>query len=284
MHRRLASFSWIPWVLCVGACLSAAPAAAESGRALHLRGSTTLLQVAQRVAEAFLDERPGVSVSVSGGGSHRGYKALLDGTADIALTSGPPTAEIRKRAERRQVQWRSTPLGYEAVVALVHSDNPILSLTAAEMQGVFSGRIRNWRELGGADLAIELLRGPPSGGLAELWRVRVLGEDASYDPRARIVDVGKQVEQVAANPAAIGVVGLAGVGAGVRALAIDGVAASPETVRDGSYPVRGELALVTLGEPKGLAAELIRYFADPAKGLRLLSSIHAIPLTGETQP
>jgi phosphate transport system substrate-binding protein len=266
-------------VLLAGALLALSFGIAAEGphQALQLRGSTTLLPMAQRVAEAYMAGPSGGAVSVSGGGSYRGYKAILDGTADIGLVSGPPTPELRKLAANRKIEWVSTLVGYEAVVAVVHPSNPLTSLHLTQLQAIFSGRVRNWRELGLDDAPIEVLRGPPTAGLTELWRERVLGEEASFDPRARVVDAAGMLEQVAANPAAIGTLGLASVGGGVKPLAIDGVTASRETIRDGSYPVRGELALVTGPQPSPAAREFIQYFVDPRTGMPFIDLIHAVP-------
>lgn len=249
----------------------------EPQSALQLRGSTTLLPMAQRVAEAYMAEHPGVAITVSGGGSYRGYKAILDGTADIGLTSGPPTPELQKLAAKRSLEWAATAVGQEAVVAIVHPSNPLASLTLLQLQGVFSGQIRNWKELGWDDRPIEVFRGPPTGGLTELWRTKVMGDDLSFDPRAKVLDAAKIVERVAEAPAAIGVAGLGRVREGIKPLAIDGVAASRESILDGSYPVRGELTLVTGAKPSQPASDFIRYFVDPKQGLQFIDLIHAVP-------
>lgn len=267
----------VPVVALLSLAARGAMAADGAQQSIQLRGSTTLLPMAQRVAEQYMAEHPGVAVSVSGGGSYRGYKATLDGTADIGLTSGPPTPELQKLATKGKMEWSATAVGQEAVVAIVHPSNPLASLSLIQLQGVFSGQIRNWKELGWEDRPIEVFRGPPTGGLTELWRTKVMGDELSFDPRAKVLDAAKIVDRVADAPAAIGVAGLGRVREGIKPLAVDGVAASRESILDGSYPVRGELTLVTGAKPSQLASDFIRHFVDPKQGLQFIDLIHAVP-------
>jgi phosphate transport system substrate-binding protein len=171
--------------------------------ALQLTGSTTLLPRMQRIAEAYM-ETHAVRIVVNGGcGTARGYKALLDGTTDIAMASGTAPDDLAAAAAARGLPFRATVVRRDAIVPLVHASNPVDALTLLQLRNVFTGRIADWARLGGPRAPIEVLVGPPTGGVSTSWRQRLLGADDTCTPLARVLGTADRLARMAARPFAI---------------------------------------------------------------------------------
>lgn len=227
--------------------------------ALQLTGSTTLLPRMRRVAEAFMETHAIRVVINDGCGTARGYKALLDGTTDIAMASGTVPDELAAAAVARGVAFRATVVTQDAILPLVHASNPLATLSLLQLRNVFTGRIANWRYLGGADAPIEVLVGPPTGGVSSSWRKRILGDDDTFTPLARVLGTDDRLARMAARPFAITYVPHVAVPARhVKAVRVDGIAADAAPL---DYPLRAPLMLVTLGAPALAAVRFIAYAA-----------------------
>ena len=235
--------------------------------ALQLTGSATLLPHMQRIAEAYMASHRERIVINGGCGSMRGYKALLDGTTDIAMASGVAPRDLVAAAATRGHMFHDTLIARDAILPLVHASNPIETLTRRQLRDVFTGRIADWRHFGGPDGAIEVLLGPPAGGVSSSWRAEIFGDDDTYSPLARVMPARERVARVAAHPFAITYVAqMATASPMLKALRVDGVAAGPAsgtTARQipDAYPLRAPMLLVTLGAPAPAAARFIAYAA-----------------------
>lgn len=261
---RVRSAGCVALALCVAAS-GAASAAQPTPAALHLRGSTTFLPLAQQIGEAYLRDYPGALVTMAGSGSVRAYKALLDGSAELALVDGPPPVEMAREAARRGVVFQTSTLAYSAMVAVVHPDNPVRSLTVDQLKYIFSGRIADWKMVGGKSGPIQVVIGTPTSGLTQAWHANLLGDDLLFSSRA-IVALGRDKgARVAASPQAISFMvpgELARPGnQGLRVLQVNGVAATPETVRDARYPLRTAVSVVTRSTPGPAERQFIAYFS-----------------------
>lgn len=215
----------------------------------------------QRAAEAFMDTHA-VRVVINGGcGTARGYKALLDGTADIAMASGTVPDDLAAAAAARRLGLRDTIVTQDAILPVVHASNPLASLSLLQLRNIFTGRIANWRTLGGPDAAIEVLLGPPSGGVSGSWRKRLLGDEDTYTPLARVLGADERLARLAAHPYAITYIPQTAKRLRqLKILRVDGFAAGP------AYPLRAPMMLVTLGAPTPAAAQFIAYAAREAAG------------------
>lgn len=240
-----------------------APAAArlERAPALQLSGSTTLLASIQRAAEAYMRTHAARIVVNGGVGTARGYKALLDGATDVAMASGAAPDELAAGAAARGLSFRETVVARDAILALLHPSNPVEVLTLAELRAIYTGRIANWRALGGPDAAIEVLVGPPTGGVTSSWRASIVGDDATFTPRARVLGAGERAARLAAHPAAIGY--LPAMALPARGLKIPRIARGAGD-RTAPEPAQAPLMLVTLGAPSALAARFIAHAATRA--------------------
>ncbi len=249
-------------------CL-AAETDAKSLQPVQLRGSTTLLPIAQQVGENYMREHPGASIVISGGGTARGYKALLDGTADIAMASSTVPEEIATEIARRNIKFVSVTVGYDALVTVVHPTNPVNNLRLDQVKNIFTGRIKNWKEVGGKNAPIQVLVGPPSGGVTETWKQIVLGSDDTYTPAGIVLSSKERVEKIIANPNAITFLTYGTIKTSLKLLSLDGVHVTAETILDGRYHLRVPLMLATTDKPSASATNFIEYFSTPQKNLPL---------------
>lgn len=254
-------------------CLCQAVLAGE--KAVHLRGTETLVPMAQYMAETYMRDHPGATVVVMGGGTFRGYKSLLDGTADIAMVSSGMQENVSNLFTKDSPKLVKTIVGYTAIVPVVHPGNPLQNVSMEQLRDVFSGRIKNWKELGGKDAAIVTLMGPPTDGLTATWRERVLGEFHSFSPKGVVTDTEDRIRQVARDSHAITFVSYGDLNAQVKPLSIDSQSPSADKVRDGSYPLSAPLVLVSTAAAAPQTQLFLNYFSAPNKRLRLQGIVTA---------
>ena len=118
---------------------------------INMDGSTTVLPIAQKVAEAYMKEHPDVNISVSGGGSGNGIKAIIDGTTDIANSSRFIKDEEVKLAVEKGAYPVPFAVAYDCIVPVVHPSNSVENLTLEQLKAIYMGKINNWKEVGGPD-------------------------------------------------------------------------------------------------------------------------------------
>ena len=142
---------------------------ASAGQTIVIKGSTTVLPVTQAAAEAYMKLHPGVNISLSGGGSGEGIKALIDRSTDIATSSRDIKKEEIKLARSRGANPVAHRVAIDAIVPIVHPTNPVKNLTAEQLSLIYQGKITNWREVGGKDLKIVVISRDSSSGTYETW-------------------------------------------------------------------------------------------------------------------
>lgn len=230
--------------------------------AVHLRGSNALVPAARKIAEAYMASHPGVAIVVRGGDSGPGLKALLDGTTDIAMISAEIPPEVAKRAKALNVTLQAEPVALDAIVPVTHPGNPVSSLSMDQLGALYTGLITNWARVGGDDMAVAVLAMPAASGTASGWKQAVTGERVQT-PRAETLVAPALKAKVAATSAAIGYLGLGSVDQTVKAIAVDGIAAAPDAIQSGRYPIRRQLALVTTDTTGPAARHVVTWFLSP---------------------
>ena len=253
---------------------------ARASERVRIAGSDTMAVLTRVWTERFMEGNPGVAVLSTGGGTGEGIRALVAGAVDVAAASRPLTP-----AEVEALHGRTGTLGVGFRCALdglsiyLHPDNPVRSLTLLQVKGIFTGRIGTWAKLGGADAPIEVLTRQPSSGTYRLFQELVLDEEPYSERATALPTTTAIVDAVRADPNAVGYGGL-GYGADVVHCAVDGVAPSAATVRDGSYPLARYLYLYTARPPAGTVKRFIDWVLSPA-GQRIVTDAGSVPLWGE---
>ena len=246
-------------------------------RTLVLTGSTTVLPIAQLCAEKFMDQHPDVNISVRGGGSGVGIAALIDGTCDIAMASRPMKTKELKSARGKGINPLATVIAKDGIAIIVHPSNPLSEITLAQLKDIYTGKISNWKDVGGKPGKIVVISRDVASGTFEVFKKIVL-KGAKTRADALMLASNKAVATtVEKTPGAIGYVGLGYISSKVKALAVDGVEPTKETVVSGKYKLARPLYLYTDGKPTGLAKEFIDFVLSP-EGQEIVDKIGFVPV------
>ena len=254
------------------------PIRGAESRVLRISGSTTVLPIAQRGAEYFMGLKPDTRLSVSGTGSGEGLKALVEKAVDIATSSRDLKPREVQRMKEHGVELVRHTVAIDCLVVVVHPDNPVDNLSLEELKGLYDGRIKNWREVGGLDKKIIAINRDVSSGTFETWLEMVL-QGERFRPDAQMqTSSGGVAYAVGGNRYAIGYIGLGYLSPKVKVVAVGGVKPSLATVRSGQYPLARKLFMFTLAEPRmGPSAAESRYGQHSSSGNRHQSSSDSPP-------
>lgn len=261
------------------------------GRATSIqnKGSDTLVNVALAWAEAYGQIKPEVQVAVTGGGSGTGIAALINGTVDMANASRKIKEEERTKAEANGIDPVAHVVAGDAIAVVVHPSNPVQGLTIAQLSDIFSGKITNWREVGGEDRPIVLLSRESNSGthvffLEQVVRQGDKNNKSLFSPDTLLLPSSEGISaEVRENPNAIGYDGLGYVTHDQKMVGVasteDGSYVMPmvETVKDGSYPIARGLYIYTAGEPQGAILEYLNWILGP-EGQAIVQDLGFVPL------
>ena len=224
-----------------------------------VEGSTTVLPIAQKTAEVYMDNNPGSNISVRGGGSGVGIASLLDKNCDIASSSRPIKDTELDKAVINGVDATANIVAWDGLAVIVNPTNNISKLSKKQVRDIYTGSISNWSQLGGSDEKIVVVSRDTSSGTFEAFLTLVL--EGGKTRADALMQASNQAiaTTVAGTPGGIGYVGLGFITSSVKALQVDGVMPSRETVISGKYPVTRPLFMYTNGKPKGLVKEYLDF-------------------------
>ncbi|WP_164018856.1 phosphate ABC transporter substrate-binding protein [Pyxidicoccus trucidator] len=258
-----------------------ASAPQAGGNALTIKGSDTMVILGQQWAEAFMKANPDQRIQVTGGGSGTGIAALLNGTTEIAMSSRSiKPAEAQQLQTRLKVQARETPVARDGVTFYVHESNPVRALSIDQLQAIYLGDVKNWKEVGGSDARIVVYSRENSSGTYVFVKDEVLkGEDFTSEALT-LPGTAAVVNAVAKEKHGIGFGGAA-YGKGIRELAVkvgnEEVAPSEANIQSGLYPLSRDLFFYTRGEPSGAAKTFIDFALSP-EGQSIVTRVGYFPL------
>lgn len=244
---------------------------------IRIHGSDTMNIMASRWAEAYMMENPDISIYVEGGGSARGFQALIDDDADICASSRPMLPhEVRQLAEKHHRLGIAYLVAKDALSIYINLSNPVSNINLDQLKNIYTGKFTNWKEIGGNDQPIMLITRSPNSGTYLYFKQYVL-ENEDYSPDASIEYSTQAVaEAVVENENAIGYGGTA-YGEKVTHCKIDGVPPSIDNVIHDTYPIARYLYLYTLDTPKGHIKDLIDWILDQP-GQVIVAKVGYIPL------
>lgn len=245
-----------------------------------IKGSTTVLPIAQVTLEAYMKANPGAKISLSGGGSGEGIKALIDGSTDIANSSREIKSAEVELAKSKGVEPKEIAVAIDAIVPIVNPKNRVKDLTTDQLSQIYQGKIKNWKEVGGDDLQIVVISRDSSSGTFEAWAEMVLNK-AKVTPKAQLqASNGAIVQAISKNRYAIGYIGIGYINKTVKPLTVNGVAASAKTALSKEFPVSRFLYMYTNGEPKGETAKFIKFVLS-SEGQKLVAKEGFVPLPAD---
>ena len=212
-------------------------ACGSNKEAVTTDGSTSMNKVIGALGEAFQSDS-GITVTYNATGSGAGIQAVLEGRCDIGLAS----RDLKDEEKAKGLE--GTVLAYDGIAIIVNPENPVNDLDLKTIAKIYTGEIKNWKEIGGNDAEIVLIGREAGSGTRDGFESITDTEDkCAY--RQELTSTGDVITTVASNPNAIGYASLASVKDTVKALKIDGVTASEETIKNGTYVVQRPFVLVT---------------------------------------
>ena len=243
----------------------------ESGGTVSTDGSTAMENVIGALGEAFEAENSGVTFTYNPTGSGSGIQAVSEGRCDIGLSSRS------LKEEEKAEGLKETVLAYDGIAVVVNPENPISDLSVETIAKIYTGEITNWKEVGGNDAEIVLIGREAGSGTRDGFESITQTEDACKY-RQELTSTGDVITTVAQNPNAIGYASLASVKDGVRAVSVDGVTPSEDTIKDGSYIVQRPFVLVTKeGAELSETAQKFFDFITSPEAAEIISDAGAVP-------
>ena len=265
------------------------PAYARNSKALQIKGSDTMVNLGQTWAEEFMYANPNESIAVTGGGSGTGISAIIGGTCDIAQSSRALKKEELHKAAEKGAPIKEIIVGYDGIAVVVHKANPLNEITTGQLSDIFSGKVTNWKELGGDDTPILILSRERNSGTHVFFLEEVVRKGNSKGPeefssKALMMPSNQAiVQEVSTSKAGIGYVGLGYVTDNLKILNVSKEEKGPflkpslASVLDGTYPIARPLYFFTRGEPAG-KTKLFVDFALSDQGQEIVELLDFIPL------
>ncbi|MCL4295182.1 MAG: phosphate ABC transporter substrate-binding protein [Anaerolineae bacterium] len=237
------------------ACL-ATPTPPPPPLVLKAAGSTSAGPLLAALASAYSAQHPHVTFDIQAGGSQLGQSLVETGRIDLGLVSWPP--------QNLSANLRSIPIARDAVAVIVHPTNNIEGLSLAELQDIFGGRLLDWQEVGGPARPIQVISREDGSGTRAIFEAAVM-EQMPVTPAAIVLPSSQAViDFVAQNPAAIAYVSFAFVDKNVYPVPLEGVAPSPESLADRSYPLSRDLVMIVLKRSQPELSQFIDFVLSPA--------------------
>lgn len=257
---------------CIAVFLFFAPAFAIAGKsAVQIKGSDTMVNLGQAWAERYMEDNPGDFVAVTGGGSGTGFASLIGGTCDIAMSSRNIKSKEIGLAKQRGVLPFEITGALDGLAVVAHPSNPISSLTLDQLAQIFTGKITNWKEVGGLDQKIVILSREVNSGTHVYFKEHVLrrgdlNSQEEFAASALMLPSSQAIaDEVAGNSAAIGYYGMGYISEKQKAISVardqnsEFIAPTVENVVSGRYPISRPLFLYTNCQPQGSVKEFIDF-------------------------
>lgn len=240
------------------------------GKVIQIKGSDTILNVSQYIAEEYMLQNKNARIAVTGGGSGTGISSIINGTADIAMASRNIKDKEIKLGEEKGIKIEEVVLGMDGITVIANESNNIKNLTSEQLAKIFRGEITNWKEVGGEDGEIIVLSRDSSSGTHEFFKEHIVREEntkkeAEYGKNVLYMPSNEAIKQeIRNNKNGIGYIGMGYVDNTVEALNIDGIPATIENVKNKKYPIAREVYWYTVNaEGNSEIKDLVDYALSP---------------------
>lgn len=269
--------------LIVVGVMSLGQTAEARSKVIQAKGSDTILNVSQAIAEKYMNENRGARIAVTGGGSGVGISALINGTTDIAMASRSIKSKEIDQAKAKGLEVREVVLGFDGITIIANHANNVKDIDDLTLGKVFRGEITNWKELGGDDAPIVVLSRDSSSGTHEFFKEHIIREnntkkDLEYGPKTLYMPSNEAIKQeVKSNKYAIGYIGMGYMDDSVEAIKVDGVEATVANVSSKAYPIAREVYWYVDKNANEDINKLVDYAISPA-GQELVKSEGFVPV------
>ncbi|WP_418264124.1 phosphate ABC transporter substrate-binding protein [Flavobacterium faecale] len=256
---------------------------ADATVSVTIKGSDTVLPLAQKEAEELMKKDSNVSITVVGGGSGVGLTALIDGTTDIAMASRDLKTEEKLKFSETKVEIEKVIIAFDALAVIVNPANKVSQLTREQLEKIYIGEIKNWKEVGGADEKIVAYSRESSSGTYEFFKEEVMDKKNYATDILSLPATGAIVQAVGQTKGAIGYVGLAYETKEVKQIAVsydqgkNFIAPSVASAKDKTYPISRPLFYMYNKTNEAKVKPIVDY-ALSAEGQKSVSEIGYVPL------
>lgn len=246
--------------------------------AQRIKGSDTVLPLSQQEAESYLKQNPSASITVTGGGSGVGISALIEGTTDIAQSSRRIKFDEKQKIQKNGNTVKEVILAHDALAIIVHPGNTVSNLTREQLEGIFTGKITNWKELGGKDLKIIPYSRETSSGTYEFFKSSVLLNRNYANGMMSMPATGAIIQSISQTPGGIGYVGLAYLSNKVKAIRVSYdkgktfTEPSIANAKSKTYPIVRPLYYYYLSNSEAVVKPFVDYVLSPA-GQKIVNQI-----------
>lgn len=243
----------------------------ESSATVSTDGSTSMEKVIGYLSESYMEENKNVKVTYNPTGSGSGIQAVSEGRCDIGLSS-------RDLKDDEKQNLEGTVVAIDGIAIIVNPKNKVDDLTIDRISKIYTGEITNWKDVGGDDAPVVLIgREAASGTRDGFESITGTAEKCKYNQE--LTSTGDVIQTVSGNPNAIGYASLAAVNDSVKAVSVEGVKASEESIQDGSYKIQRDFVLVTKKDTKlSAAAQKFFDFATSKEADGLIKKAGAVPV------
>jgi phosphate transport system substrate-binding protein len=276
---KMFGFLFVVAALVASLNLQVLTAGAEENK-IVIDGSTTVGPIAKAFAEYYMKSHPEVNITVSESGSGNGAKSLINGACDIADMSRFMKDEEFKAAAEKGIMPVAHVVAVDGIAIIVHPANPIKNLTVEQVRNIYTGKIRNWKELGGPDKKIVKVSRDTNSGTYETFETMVMNKEKIAADAEYVGSNGAARQRVQSTPAAVGYVGLGFVDKTVKSLSVNNIYPTKDAVSSGTYPIARPLFMFTNGYPKlGTHLHAFVTLHLSKKGQEIIESIGFVPVT-----
>lgn len=256
--------------------LAASPALAEK---LVIKGSDTLgAKLVPQWAEAYKAQNPGTTFEIAAEGSTTGIAAVIDGTAQIGMSSREAKATEKSTAKAKGVTLKETTVAFDGIAVIVNDKNPLKELNKKQIEKIFTGDVTDWSAVGGSPGKISIYTRNTSSGTYSDWKELAMKKRDYASSSQKMAGSEQIASEVGKNPNGIGYVGLAYTkGANIKVLPVEGAAPTEESIRNKKYPYARPTFFYTNGEPHGEAKKFIEFALSEA-GQKIAQEIGFVPV------
>ncbi|MDB5118811.1 MAG: phosphate transporter substrate-binding protein [Sphingobacteriales bacterium] len=255
----------------------------ETKGGINIKGSDTVLPLSQKEAEVFGKANADSRITVTGGGSGIGFTALIDDNTDIAMASRKIKVDERLKLEQAGKAFKEVIIAHDALAVIVNPANKVSQLTREQLEGIFTGKIVNWKEVGGDDLKIVVYSRETSSGTYEFFKEHVMNKKNYASNVLSLPATGAIVESVSQTKGAIGYVGLAYLEKNIKPLKVsfdagkNFTAPSMEAAKDHSYPIARPLYYYYLDTKETTIKPFVDFILS-TEGQKIVAEVGYVPV------
>ncbi|MGX6591394.1 PstS family phosphate ABC transporter substrate-binding protein [Cetobacterium ceti] len=238
---------------------------AMASRVVQMKGSDTILNVSQYLAEEYMLENKDARIAVTGGGSGVGIASLINGTGDIGMASRNIKSKEIEMAKEKGIDIKEVVIGFDGITIIENKNNPVKNISSKDLGKIFRGEITNWKEIGGNDAPIVVLSRDSSSGTHEFFKEHIVRNNnpkgtEEYGIKTLYMPSNEAIKQeVETNINAIGYIGMGYVDKNVKSINVDNIEPNVSNVSSKKYPIAREIYWYVKKEDNKTVNGLVNY-------------------------